>query len=55
MQERDPERRGTYLREGLIWLGFGLLLAVAAATVAVPELSEDPEQEAADDEPDAGT
>ena len=39
------EERATRLREGLLGLGFLLLLAAAAFTVAVPELTKEPETE----------
>jgi hypothetical protein len=40
------EERATRLREGLLGLGFLLLLAAAVFTVAVPELTKEPETEA---------
>jgi hypothetical protein len=36
-------RERTYLREGLLLLGFLLVLAAAIVTVAIPELSKEPE------------
>lgn len=52
------QRRVRVLREAVIWLGFALLLGAAVVTVALPELADEPEAEAAaeDSEPaDAGT
>ena len=37
------EPRATQLREGLLALGFALLLLAAALTVALPELTKEPE------------
>jgi hypothetical protein len=42
----DP--RGTYWREGLLILGFLMIVGVAVVTVALPELSDAPHP---DDEP----
>jgi hypothetical protein len=39
------EERATRLREGLLSFGFILLLAAAAWTVALPELTKEPESE----------
>lgn len=44
-----------YLREGLLLLGFVLLLAASAASVVVPELGKAPEADAASPAADAGT
>jgi hypothetical protein len=40
--EHDDTRR-PYLREGLLLLGFVLLLAAATLSVVVPELSREPD------------
>jgi hypothetical protein len=40
--DRDDTRR-PYLREGLLLLGFVLLLAAAAFSVVLPELSREPD------------
>lgn len=40
------EERASRLREGLLGLGFLLLLAAAVVTVAVPELTKEPETDA---------
>jgi hypothetical protein len=32
------------LREGMLWLGFLLVLVAAVLTVAIPELSKEPEE-----------
>ena len=40
--ERDDTRR-PYLREGLLLLGFVLLLAAATFSVVLPELSREPD------------
>ena len=41
----EARTRMPYLREGLLLLGFVLLLAAAAVSVVVPELSKEPEAE----------
>lgn len=41
----DARIRMPYLREGLLLLGFVLLLVAAAVSVVVPELSKEPEAE----------
>lgn len=48
MTPQRPSRRldRARLREGLLWLGFLLVLVAAVATVAIPELSKEPESEA---------
>jgi hypothetical protein len=48
-------RRPELLREGLLLLGFVLLLAVSAVSVLVPELGKDPDAEPATAASDAGT
>jgi hypothetical protein len=40
--DRDDTRR-PYLREGLLFLGFVLLLAAATFSVVLPELSHEPD------------
>lgn len=42
--------RSTYWREGLLLLGFLVIVGVAVATVALPELSDAPDQEPADEQ-----
>jgi hypothetical protein len=42
-----PAERGARLREAGLLLGFLLLVAGAVVTVAIPELSKDPDQGAA--------
>jgi len=51
----EPTRRAVPLTEALLALGFLLLLLAAALTVAVPELTKQPESErpAATDGPTA--
>lgn len=41
----DVRIRIAYLREGLLLLGFVLLLAASALSVVVPELAKEPEAE----------
>ena len=54
MPSTDARSRMPYLREGLLLLGFVLLLAAAAVAVVVPELSKEPEPEALPAASDAG-
>jgi len=44
----NARSRATWLREGLLLLGFVLLVAAAVATVAVPEMSEDEDGDTVD-------
>jgi hypothetical protein len=37
------ERKRSRLREGLLWLGFLLVLVAAIVTVAIPELAKEPQ------------
>jgi hypothetical protein len=55
--DEASQQRARALRETLIWLGFALLLGAAIATVALPELADEPDDGAtAEDQPaDAGT
>ena len=41
----DRSQRSLYVREGLLLLGFVLLLAASAVTVLIPELGKEPEAE----------
>jgi hypothetical protein len=50
----DASTRSLYLREGLLLLGFLLLLAASALTVIVPELAKEPEADPQRSAPDAG-
>jgi hypothetical protein len=43
-QRPFPRLDGARLREGLLWLGFLLVVVCAVITVAIPELSSEPEQ-----------
>jgi hypothetical protein len=47
--------RRTYLREGLLLLGFALLLVASAASVVIPELEKDPDTEGVKSAADAGS
>jgi hypothetical protein len=41
----DARRNRLYLREGLLLLGFVLLLAASTVSVLVPELAKEPDPE----------
>jgi hypothetical protein len=49
-----PDRR-VYVREGLLLLGFALLLVASAASVVLPELSKDPDADVVKSSADAGS
>jgi hypothetical protein len=52
----DETRNRLYVREGLLLLGFVLLLAASAVSVLVPELAKDPQaDEATGSTVDAGS
>jgi hypothetical protein len=52
----DETRNRLYVREGLLLLGFALLLAASAVSVLVPELAKDPQtDEATRSDADAGS
>jgi hypothetical protein len=45
MPDERPNRSRLYLREGLLLLGFVLLLAASTVSVLVPELAKEPDPE----------
>jgi len=55
MDEDRTTRNRLYLREGLLLLGFVLLLAASTVSVLVPELGKEPEPEVTTSTADASS